>query len=146
MSGEIPEWILALRGRMGEGSDEVTPTTSVLADVLTGRTPILPPPEDSSESESDTSTLEYDSEEEREIEEWERTHVVPPEEEWKEPWTRSECPCEVCTEMNRGVDEWASRGAPRTMLDVIFGDAVDRVVDHLRDEIAQHPDVDEPPL
>jgi hypothetical protein len=62
--------------------------------------------DDYSDDYSDDSDEEEDDEETEEDRKWREEHIVDGDEEFEEEWTRSECPCQVCTEMNAAVDGW----------------------------------------
>jgi len=70
-------------------------------------------------------------------EEWAKEHVVP-EDEIDETWTRSECTCKVCSEINQAVEEWKDF-KPQTAAQQCIKEAVDeheQLVNTIMDNIA----------
>lgn len=87
----------------------------------------------------DDSDSEFsETEEDRE---WAENHIVSGSEEWDEEWKRSECPCDICVDMNRAVDQWSTmrqRRAETPIGDIVachVEKMVDRVMADMDDEM-----------
>ena len=98
-------------------------------------------PEDEDDDSDSCESCDYsDSEEEEENEEdrqWAKDHIVEGDEEWEEEWTRSDCPCNVCQEMNAAVDEWEVMKAngSEDPLAKIVANGIDNMVGHIIHQI-----------
>ena len=86
----------------------------------------------SSDESTDTEDYTYSSDEEETEEDRKcaEEHIMTGDEEWDEEWTRSECPCKTCTDMNSAVDNWDRMrlNQPQSLEGALVANAIDHMI------------------